>query len=147
MRDFTVHTPETTPTEAAERLAKCAERLAKCQDVPADVIDALRTEGPMPEAKLEALRAFTRSVVVNRGWASDADVAAFLAAGYGKQQVLEVVLGVALKAMSNYTNRVLPARLWMRLSSPWLGPIRGAARTPLRFDRPRSCSPRSPTGR
>ena len=32
--------------------------------------------------------------------------AAFLDAGWGAQQVLEVVLGVSIKMMSNYTNAI-----------------------------------------
>jgi alkylhydroperoxidase family enzyme len=44
--------------------------------------------------------------VTSRGWPSEADTAAFLQAGYGKQQVLEVVLGVGMKTLSNYTNHI-----------------------------------------
>ena len=33
--------------------------------------------------------------------------AAFLDAGWGPQQVLEVVLGVSIKIMSNYTNAIV----------------------------------------
>ena len=33
-------------------------------------------------------------------------VETFLAAGYTKQQILEVILGVAQKVMSNYTNHL-----------------------------------------
>ncbi len=33
-------------------------------------------------------------------------MASSLGAGYGQQQVLEVVLGVGIKTMSNYTNHI-----------------------------------------
>lgn len=36
----------------------------------------------------------------------DAQVEAFLAAGYTRQTVLEVILGTALKTLSNYTNHI-----------------------------------------
>jgi alkylhydroperoxidase family enzyme len=42
----------------------------------------------------------------SRGWPSDADVAAFAAAGYGPRQALEVILGIGIKTMSNYTNHI-----------------------------------------
>lgn len=42
----------------------------------------------------------------SRGWPSEADLAAFTAAGYRHQQVLEVLLGVGLKTLSNYTNHI-----------------------------------------
>lgn len=74
--------------------------------VPADVIDALRTGSPIADAKLEALRTFAAVINETRGWPQDADVRAFLDAGYTKQAVLEVILGTALKVMSNYTNHI-----------------------------------------
>ncbi|WP_366524330.1 hypothetical protein [uncultured Roseobacter sp.] len=60
----------------------------------------------MNDAKLEALRTFTLVVVRNRGHVTQADLDAFYAAGYGEQQVLEVILGVAQKVLSNYTNHI-----------------------------------------
>lgn len=80
--------------------------IAKSMGVSDEVIDALRDSTSLPNAKLEALRDFTLKVVRNRGFVDDADVDAFLAAGYTKQNVLEVVLGTAQKVMSNYTNHM-----------------------------------------
>lgn len=80
--------------------------IAGMQKVPDDVVQAIRDGQPIADAKLEALRRFTEAVVEKRGWPSDADVRAFHAAGYGEQQVLEVILGVGLKTLSNYTNHV-----------------------------------------
>lgn len=80
--------------------------ISKGAGVAQDVIDALRNDTAIADPKLEALRQF--SIVVNQtqGWPSDADVEAFLAAGYSKQTILEVVLGAAFKVMSNYTNHI-----------------------------------------
>lgn len=80
--------------------------LAKAAGVPAEAIEALREGKPLADAKLEALHAFTRTVVVNRGWVPQEGLEAFLAAGYTRQQVLEVILGVAVKVISNYTNHL-----------------------------------------
>ncbi|MEM9555359.1 MAG: carboxymuconolactone decarboxylase family protein [Acidobacteriota bacterium] len=81
--------------------------VAKMSKVPDAVIDALRDGGPITsDAKLEALRVFTLAVVEKRGWLDQADVDAFLAAGFAREQVLDVVLGVTLKTLSNYTNHV-----------------------------------------
>ena len=71
------------------------------------MIAALRAGTALPNAKLEALHRFATIVVRERGFASDADVDAFLAAGYTRQNVLEVILGVATKVMSNYTNHIV----------------------------------------
>lgn len=78
--------------------------IAKMMKVDDAITDALRDETPLPTPKLEALRVFTLLVVRNRGNLSEAEVQTFLDAGFTKQQILEVILGVAQKVMSNYTN-------------------------------------------
>jgi len=80
--------------------------IAAMQKVAEDVVQSIREGVPIADRKLEALRRFTSSVVTSRGWPSPSDINAFLAAGYGQQQVLEVVLGVGMKTLSNYTNHV-----------------------------------------
>ena len=80
--------------------------IAKMMKVDDAVIDALRDETPLPTPRLEALRDFTLAVVRQRGAVSDAQVAAFLAAGFDRRQILEVVLCVAQKVMSNYVNHI-----------------------------------------
>lgn len=78
--------------------------IAKMSKVPDDVIEALRGGTPIPDAKLEALRVFTSKVITQRGKLSDADTQAFLAAGYKNEDILGVIVGVAHKVISNYTN-------------------------------------------
>lgn len=78
--------------------------IAHMQKVPTDIISALREERELPDAKLEALRQFTLKTVRNRGVVSEADVEAFLAAGYTQRHILDIVLGLAQKVMSNYVN-------------------------------------------
>ncbi len=68
--------------------------------------EALRQGADLEDPKLESLRRFTRSLILNRGKIAEAELAAFFAAGYSAQQVLEVILGIAVKTMSNYTNSV-----------------------------------------
>ncbi|MHA7775696.1 carboxymuconolactone decarboxylase family protein [Roseibium sp. M-1] len=77
---------------------------ARRQDLAAGLVDELRSGGPISDPKLEALRVFTARVVTNRGAVGRADTEVFLAAGFTTRQALEVVLGVALKVMTNYTN-------------------------------------------
>ena len=80
--------------------------VAKSMSVSDDITEALRNETPLPNARLEALRTFTLSVVRNRGNADDGTVQAFLDAGFTQRQILEVILGVSMKVMSNYTNHL-----------------------------------------
>lgn len=80
--------------------------IAKGMHVDDAITDALRNETPLPNAHLEALRSFTLSLVRGRGNVDESEVQAFLDAGFTKRQVLEIVLGIAQKVMSNYTNHL-----------------------------------------
>ena len=78
----------------------------KMVKVPDAVVDALRASKPLPDAKLEALAQFTRAVVRDRGFVPHAALKAFLDAGFTQRQVIELVLGVAMKTLSNYANHL-----------------------------------------
>ena len=70
------------------------------------VIEALREGRPLPDDRLDALGRFTREVVAQRGWVSEQEVDRFLAAGFTRSKILEVVLGVTKKTLSNYANHI-----------------------------------------
>lgn len=75
--------------------------------VPADTIAALRNGKPLPDPKLNALASFARAVVRERGWVADSrELKNFFGAGYTPQHALEVVLGVTMKTLSNYTTHL-----------------------------------------
>lgn len=71
-----------------------------------DQIEAIRENRELADGKLEALRKFTSAVVEKRGHLDSADVGAFLKAGYREEQILDVLVGVAAKTLSNYTNHL-----------------------------------------
>ena len=78
----------------------------KMAGTPDVVLDALRRGAPLPDGRLEALSRFTRTVIQQRGWVSAEDVEVFRREGFAERHVLEVLLGIALKTLSNYTNHV-----------------------------------------
>lgn len=78
----------------------------KMSGVPAEVTDAIRDGRPIPDARLAVLHDFTRTMVLRRGLPSKADVSEFLAAGYSERQILEIVLAIAVKTLSNYANHL-----------------------------------------
>ena len=80
--------------------------IAKGMKVSQEISDALRDETALPTPKLEALRTFTVQMVRERGNVTDAQMQAFFDAGYGHRAVLDVILGMAQKTMSNYVNHV-----------------------------------------
>ena len=83
--------------------------ISKMTGVEGDVITALRNNTAIADPKLEALRLFTIVMHDTRGWPTDEAVQAFLTAGYTKQTMLEVVLGISYKTISNYTNHLAQA--------------------------------------
>lgn len=76
------------------------------QNVDGNIVEAARDDRPIADAKLEALRRFTQDVVRMGGRPEQSQRDAFVAAGYSEAQMLEVVLGVAMKTLSNYTNHM-----------------------------------------
>lgn len=80
--------------------------IAKMMKVDDAISEALRNETPLADSKLEALRSMTLTMVRNRGQVSLEDLNTFYAAGYGEQQVLEIILGLSQKVISNYTNHI-----------------------------------------
>jgi len=80
--------------------------IAGMMKVDNDINEALRNRTPLANPKLEALRNMTLSMVRNRGNVSEQDLSTFYAAGYGQQQVLDIILGLSQKVISNYTNHI-----------------------------------------
>jgi alkylhydroperoxidase family enzyme len=67
---------------------------------------ALREMRSLGDARLEALRRFALAVVRERGRVSEETLHAFFDAGFTPAQVLEIVLGVGMKTISNYINHL-----------------------------------------
>ena len=80
--------------------------IAEALGMPLSWIEALREGQPVPDARTEALRQFTLGLLQERGDVSDAQWAAFNAAGYGTEQALEVILALSLKTLSNFASRM-----------------------------------------
>ncbi|WP_278923109.1 carboxymuconolactone decarboxylase family protein [Pseudophaeobacter profundi] len=80
--------------------------IAKMMKVSDEISNALRNETPLPTAKLEALRTFTVQMVRARGNVSQEQMKTFFDAGFDHRAVLDVILGLAQKTMSNYINHV-----------------------------------------
>ncbi|HVJ09523.1 MAG TPA: carboxymuconolactone decarboxylase family protein [Acidisarcina sp.] len=78
----------------------------KMSKVPADVLKALRDGSPLPDAKLAMLSEFTHIMVEQRGKPTPEQMKVFLNAGYSERQVLEIILAIAVKTLSNYSNHL-----------------------------------------
>lgn len=80
--------------------------IAHSMKVSSALTDALRNEIPLPDPKLQTLLDTTLSIVRNRGRLSQEEIDAFYAAGYGERQLLEIILCLSQKIISNYTNHI-----------------------------------------
>lgn len=96
----------TSVSNSCEYCVAAHTAISSMQNLPTDVIGAIRENRPIANAKLEALRTFVHAVTEKRGFVSDDEKSAFLNAGYTKQNVLEVILIVGMKTLSNYTNHI-----------------------------------------
>ncbi|WOO40248.1 carboxymuconolactone decarboxylase family protein [Rubellicoccus peritrichatus] len=80
--------------------------VAKMAGVDAGVIEALRSGTSIDDPKLEALRTFAVIIHETHGRPTEQQVDEFLAAGYTKETILEVIVGTSLKVLSNYTTPI-----------------------------------------
>ncbi len=79
---------------------------AEGANIDPQVLEALRHNKPVPDPKLNALATFAQTVVKKQGWVDDGDIQAFLDAGYTHQHVLETVVAISMKTLSNFVNHM-----------------------------------------
>lgn len=70
-------------------------------------IAALRAGESTGDARLDAVATLARKVVENRGWLAESDIEAFVSAGFSRSNVLDLLVGVTQKTLSNYANHVM----------------------------------------
>jgi alkylhydroperoxidase family enzyme len=80
--------------------------IAHMMKVDDALIVALRNSTKLPTEKLQALHMTTLALVRNRGQLSQNETSAFFEAGYEQRNLLEIVLGISQKVMSNYVNHL-----------------------------------------
>ena len=80
--------------------------IAKGMGVDDAVNQAVRDRTPLPTEKLEVLRDTTLAILRNRGVVDGSALESFYAVGYDKQQLLEILLTLSQKVISNYVNHL-----------------------------------------
>lgn len=80
--------------------------IAMMQGVDTGIIESLRAGSSLGDTKLEALRQLTLAIVRQRGVLETDQVSAFLDAGYERRHILDILVGVAQKTLSNYVNHL-----------------------------------------
>ena len=80
--------------------------IAKMQNIPAEIVNAVYYNQSLNDDKLDALRTFTRAVLEEQGWVKQTALQKFYQAGYNQQHVLEVILAISFKTLSNVINHI-----------------------------------------
>ena len=80
--------------------------VGKMKGANVQTLTALATHAQITDAKDRALSTFTQAVVKQRGRPSETEIHSFIDAGFTKQQILEVILIVSIKTLSNYINHL-----------------------------------------
>jgi alkylhydroperoxidase family enzyme len=93
-------------TNASEWAVAFHSALALKQGVSAADVDAMRHARAPADARLAALSTLARTLIDKRGRIAQDDEARFLAAGFEREQVLEVIAVVAASTITNYTGSV-----------------------------------------
>jgi uncharacterized peroxidase-related enzyme len=75
-------------------------------NLPQEEAYAIRAGRVLKDEALNALVQFTDHMWATRGRPTDSEVAAFKQAGYSDIHLLEIILAMAVKTLSNYTNHV-----------------------------------------
>lgn len=75
------------------------------------IVAAIRTGAAVPDAKLNALVTLTKGLTAGQGRVAAATIRSFLDSGYRPEQIGEVLAGIALKTLSNYTHHLSPVEV------------------------------------
>ena len=75
---------------------------------PAELVFAIQHNIPVPGAKFNAVLKLVKDLVHGRGYARQESIQNFIAAGYRKEQVMELLFGIALKTIRNYLDHLSP---------------------------------------
>jgi alkylhydroperoxidase family enzyme len=80
--------------------------IANMMKVDPAITAALRNGTELPTSKLQTLHTTTLELARQRGRPSEATLNAFFAAGYQQRHVIEIILGISQKVLSNYVNHI-----------------------------------------
>jgi AhpD family alkylhydroperoxidase len=76
------------------------------EGVAPDEVRAIRERRLPRDGQLAALSALTRALIEKRGHLDEHDLSAFAQAGFGADQVLEIISGLAVSVMANYAGNI-----------------------------------------
>lgn len=70
------------------------------------LVEQIRAVSRIDDPKLDSLARFTLAIILQKAKLTPAQLNAFFEAGYNQQNALDVILGVSLATLCNYTNNL-----------------------------------------
>ena len=95
--------------------------------VPKETLDAIRAGRRIPDARLAALYRLTADMVRTHGRPSESVVQEFRDAGFEERQLLYVVLALAVKTLSNFSNHAMATEVDERFAAYRVQPAQASA--------------------
>lgn len=90
--------------QALKQVGFVPNMYANMVNVPAAVLHAIRTRQPIADTRLSALHTQAVELVNTQGRPRTETVQAFLQSGFQEEHILWVILAVAVKTLSNFSN-------------------------------------------
>lgn len=81
-------------------------RASKNNGMPSSVLNAVRKEKPVADERLDVLVNIAKKLTETRGNIETVDLEEFYNAGFAPENVMEIIVGISLKTLSNYINHV-----------------------------------------
>ncbi len=81
-------------------------RAAKANGISSTILNAVRKGKEVPDSRLAALVEITQKITVTRGNIGAEDLASFYEQGFVPENVMELIVGISIKTISNYINHI-----------------------------------------
>lgn len=81
-------------------------RAAKANGVASKTLNAIRKQKQLEDTRLNVLINTTKKITETRGNVSKNDLEVFYNAGFSPENIMEIIVGVSLKTLSNYINHI-----------------------------------------
>ncbi|MEP3836549.1 MAG: carboxymuconolactone decarboxylase family protein [Algibacter sp.] len=81
-------------------------RASKANGISSTIINAIRKGKTLPDVRLGALVEISQKITVTRGNVKAEDLATFYEQGFSPENVMELIVGISIKTISNYINHI-----------------------------------------
>ena len=81
-------------------------RASKANGMSSTILNAVRKEKEVPDSRLAALVKITQKITVTRGNIEAEDLTSFYEQGFSPENVMELIVGISIKTISNYINHI-----------------------------------------